>query len=40
MDYNDRLREYEREKRKLQAAGLSWKEYEIAIRKRADKWRI
>lgn len=40
MTYNDRLREYEREKRKLQAAGLSWKEYEIAIRKLADKWRI
>lgn len=40
MNYNDRLREYEREKRKLQAAGLSWKEYEIAIRKLADKLRI
>ena len=33
MSYEDKLREYEKEKRKLQMQGLTDKEYEIAIRK-------
>ena len=33
MSYEDKLRKYEKEKRKLQMQGLTDKEYEIAIRK-------
>ncbi len=40
MTYDDRLREYEREKAKLRMQPLTDREYEIAIRKLADKWRI
>jgi hypothetical protein len=40
MSYNDRLREYEREKAKLRLQPLTDKEYEQAIRRLADKWRI
>lgn len=40
MKYEDRLREYEKEKAKLRMQPLSDKEYEQAIKKLADKWRI
>lgn len=40
MCYEDRLREYEKEKRKLMSMGLSAREYEQAIRLLAEKWRI
>lgn len=40
MKYDDRLREYEREKAKLRMQPLTDKEYEQAIRRLADKWRI
>jgi hypothetical protein len=40
MCYEDRLREYEKEKRKLMSKGLSAREYEQAIRLLAKKWRI
>lgn len=40
MSYNDRLREYEKEKRKLMSAGLSASEYQKAIIALARKWRI
>lgn len=40
MTYQDRLREYEREKRKLQQQNLTDVEYMQAIKKLADKWRV
>lgn len=40
MDYNQRLKEYEKEKQHLLNSKLSCKEYEVAIRKLADKWKI
>jgi lipase chaperone LimK len=40
MCYEDRLREYEREKRKLMNSGMSAEEYERAIIALARKWRI
>ncbi len=40
MTYYERLREYEREKAKLRMQPLTDRDYEIAIRKLADKWRI
>ena len=40
MTYQDRLWEYEREKRKLQQQNLTDIEYMQAIKKLADKWRI
>lgn len=40
MDYYDRLRRYEQEKAKLRMQNLTDKEYEIAIKRLADKWRI
>ncbi len=40
MSYYDRLREYEKEKAKLRMQPLTEREYEQAIRKLADKWRI
>lgn len=40
MSYTDRLRRYEQEKRKLQAQNLSSEEYQKAILKLADKWRV
>ena len=40
MTYNERLYKYEQEKAKLRMQPLSDKEYQIAIKKLADKWRI
>lgn len=40
MTYQQRLYEYEREKKKLQNANLSYKEYEKAIIELANKWRV
>ena len=40
MSYYDRLREYEKEKAKLRMQPMTDKEYEQAIRRLADKWRI
>lgn len=40
MPYSERLRCYEAEKRQLCAANMNAKEYERAIRKLADKWRV
>lgn len=40
MNYDDRLREYEKEKKKLMSSGLSAREYELAIIALARKWRI
>ena len=40
MSYQDRLWEYEREKRKLQQQNLTPDEYMREIIKLADKWRI
>ena len=40
MCYQDRLHEYEKEKTKLRMSNLSDRDYEIAIKKLADKWRI
>ena len=40
MTYQDRLWEYEREKRKLQQQNLTDVEYMQAIKKLADKWRV
>ena len=40
MTYSERLKEYEREKRKLQSKNLSCEEYEKAIRKLADRLKI
>ena len=40
MTYQDRLWEYEREKRKLQQQNLTDYEYMQAIKKLADKWRV
>ena len=40
MSYQDRLKRYEQEKKKLQHQDLSPEEYMKAIKKLADKWRI
>lgn len=40
MTYNERLHKYEQEKAKLQLQNLTEKEYELAIRKLANKWKI
>ena len=40
MDYAERLRRYEDEKRLLQSMGLDPFEYERLLRKAAEKWRI
>ena len=40
MSYNDRLREYEKEKKKLMSSGISAAEYEKAIIALAKKWRV
>lgn len=40
MCYEERLRRYEQEKTKLRMQPLTDKEYEAAIRKLADKWKI
>lgn len=40
MTYNERLHRYEQEKAKLRMQPLSDKEYEQAVKKAADKWRI
>lgn len=40
MSYTERLRQYEQEKAKLRMQPLTEKEYEQAIKKLADKWRI
>lgn len=40
MSYNDRLKEYEKEKKKLLNAGLSASEYQKAIIALARKWRV
>ena len=40
LSYEERLHFYERDKRRLQNANLTAREYELAIRKLADKWRI
>ena len=40
MKYEDRLYEYEKEKRRLMNKGLTYEEYEKAIRELVKKWRI
>lgn len=40
MTYDERLRNYEIEKRRLQNKNLSYKEYEIELRKLIEKWKI
>lgn len=40
MCYQDRLCEYEREKRKLQQQNLSPEDYMRAVIKLANKWRV
>lgn len=40
MCYQDRLYEYEKEKKKLQQKGLTSEEYMKAVIRLADKWRI
>ena len=40
MSYEERLRRYEEEKRKLQQQDLTDVEYLRAIIKLADKWRV
>ncbi len=40
MSYKDRLQRYEQEKAKLRMQPLSDREYEQAIKRLADKWRI
>lgn len=40
MSYDERLRRYEEEKRKLMNSGISAREYEQAIRLLAEKWRV
>ena len=40
MTYNDRLREYEREKNLLRSMNLDPMEYERLLRLAAEKWRI
>ena len=40
MSYTERLKCYEEEKRQLQNTNLTVKEYEKAIKKLADKWKI
>ena len=40
MSYEERLREYEKEKAMLRFKNLSYEEYEREIRRIADKWRV
>ena len=40
MTYNERLRRYEQEKRRLQSMNLTCREYEKALRELARKWNI
>ena len=40
MTYNQRLIEYEKEKRRLQNQCLSYKEYEAELMKLIKKWKI
>lgn len=40
MSYQDRLYEYEKEKRKLQQQNLSPEDYMRAIIKLANKWKV
>ena len=40
MSYNERLKCYEEEKRLLRKTNLNGKEYEKAVKKLADKWKI
>lgn len=40
MPYEERLRNYEREKQQLQHKSLNHVEYQIEIQKLADKWRV
>lgn len=40
MNYQDRLANYEREKKKLQEQNLSPEDYMRAIIKLANKWRV
>jgi lipase chaperone LimK len=40
MCYEDRLRQYKEEKRRLQSKNLSDEEYMRAIIKLANKWRV
>lgn len=40
MNYQDRLYEYEKEKRRLQNENLSWREYEQRIRELCEKLKI
>lgn len=40
MNYEERLRKYEEEKRLLQNKNLNYLEYQKEIQKLADKWRI
>lgn len=40
MSYQDRLQRYEQEKAKLRMQPLTDREYEQAIKRLADKWRI
>lgn len=40
LSYEERLRGYERDKAKLRMQPLTDKEYEQAVRKLADKWRV
>lgn len=40
MTYQERIKQYEREKAKLRLQPLTDKEYEEAIKKLVDKWRL
>ena len=40
MSYEQRLREYTREKQEILSKGLTFKQYEIEIKRLAKKWRI
>lgn len=40
MCYEERLRQYEQEKAKFRMQPLTDKEYEEAIKKLVDKWRL
>lgn len=40
MSYQDRLENYEQEKKKLQEQNLSYEDYMRAIIKLANKWRV
>lgn len=40
MSYEERLREYEKEKTRLRLKNLSYEEYEREIIRIANKWRV